>query len=34
MKKLLLLGALLCTACIAAQARNPYFTHLTLDDLL
>ena len=32
MKKLLLLGALLCTACLAAQARNRYFTHLTLDD--
>lgn len=32
MKKLLLLGALLCTACLAAQARNCYFTHLTLDD--
>lgn len=25
-------GALLCTACLAAQARNRYFTHLTLDD--
>lgn len=32
MKKLLLLIALLCTTCLAAQTRNRYFTRLTLDD--